>query len=222
MNIIAFDAGRATFLFPVEEMTPLEGYDTKYLLDKCRERYQFSAVPNLLASRAEIEKAGLKFETGRFQYKDGIVEIFQFDIYTDGLLAGAKTTEHAEAFLDDLIAWLIQECGFRPVASKMRRVFTSQVVIEFARPISALVPMHKKITDIITRSVAGSFDVQFSAVMSRIDFEFHDGSGIPRVPKVSIERRAGVSLDQSRYFSSAPLSTSRHIEVLQAIEDSSA
>lgn len=60
MEIVSFDTGRVTWLFPTEEFIPLGGADGMFIIHKIAERYEFRNPPGN-PTREEIDKNGLKF-----------------------------------------------------------------------------------------------------------------------------------------------------------------
>jgi hypothetical protein len=174
-----------------------------------------------ITTREDMAKSGLVFGMGRFQYQSQPLVISDFGVYNDGLAAVAEKTEWAEAFLEDVAAWVRSEFGFRELSSGLRKLYNSSVVVDFEASPSRLVANFKRIADLISdRSVTITGDRR-QMDFGRLDFEVDRGlGGLSVIPKFTIERRigTGVSFAQERYFSNAPMRTADHIATLEEIE----
>jgi hypothetical protein len=138
---------------------------------------------------------------GNFQTNGNPFVVTDFAVYTDGLVAAAERSEWADAFLDDVTSWVKKEFGFREISSGIRKLYSSTIIVDFDTSPATLVRHLKEIADFISdRAVPGP----------------------ATPPKFTIERRAGVSFGQERYFSAAPMKTAHHVEALEKIERISA
>ena len=218
MRLIAIDSARATLLFPLEEVFPLDGLDSKAVLTGIAQRYEFAKYPSL--DQGEIGDAGLKFETGRIKRADKYVDATHLDIYRDGIVATAGTTDTAEEIINDLMQWLRTEFKFRSAQSSAMMYFMSHVVIEFDASPHLIIADHDRLSGRISSKVSKYFPLAGASHFVRLDYELEGQSadGL-QVPRFVIERRPGVPLDRRRYFSSAPLMTQEHIELLNEIEE---
>ena len=212
MKVIAFSSGTLVSLFPLEAFTPLDGINERQVIDAIGQRYNFGSIPNL-SSRAEVEKAGLVFEFGFFTMDLGDVTINRLSIHNDGVVVRADKTEYAEAVFDDLKNWLIEDYRCRRIISTP--LVLSEVVVDFERPVSKVIANYGKIADVILASVNDNRDA-IAANFGALVIEFESES--TTVPKFIIERREGSSVEDERYFCSAPLTTERHLQVLRELE----
>jgi hypothetical protein len=113
LRIIVFESARVTKLFPLEETVPLGGGDTREILNKIKSRYDFARAPDPAnITREEIVKNGYRFESGRFAFHNEWVSITNLSIYSDGIVANASRTEHAEYLVDGLISFARMTFGF--------------------------------------------------------------------------------------------------------------
>ena len=222
MRVISLESGRVTLLFPFEETVPLGGVDGPVVVNAITEKYNFARPPDLSVPREELNKNGIKFENGRIDFEGGRVNIGSFTVYSDGIVVEANTTERASAFLDELIPWLRSKFGFRDFTTPTKQYFLSQIVVEFDRPIAKLISGYEKMATAINSELSQIYgQIQGPMDFARLDFEFDratTGLQTP-IPRFILERRAGVSFAQERYFAGAPMQTSRHIAVLESIEN---
>lgn len=212
MKIVTFSAGNLAALFRVEAFAPVSGLNEREMLGAIRERYNFGTAPNM-SSRAEIQQTGLVFDLGFFNAKDGEITIHNLSIHNDGVVVRTNRTEYAEAFFDDLTTWLIHEYSCRRVPTQSR--YLSEIVVEFEQPIANALNNYNELTSLILSSVTENREAA-AAALNSLSIEFV--SGADAIPKFVIERREGTTIEDKRYFCSAPLTTEQHLKVLEAIE----
>ena len=215
MNIVAFSSGSFIALFSLEAFTPLGGLNERRTVDSIRERYKFVSSPDMSTSRAGLEQTGIVFEWGVHETAAGQVPISRLSVHNDGVVVRSNKTEHAETFFNDVTSWLIEEHGCRPVL-KTSPLYVSEMVVDFAAPISEIISNYEEIVDVLVSSMDKSREVK-AAAFSALSFEFSTNDSMSTA-KFLIERRVGTTVDDERYFCSAPLTTERHLEVLQKIE----
>ena len=214
MNIVAFSSGSFIALFPLEAFTPLGGLNERRAVDDIRERYKFVSSPNLSSSRAELEQTGIVFERGVHETAAGQVTINRLSLHNDGVVVRSNKTEHAEEFFNDVTSWLVEEHGCRQV--RINPLYVSEIVIDFEAPVSNMIDNYTEIANLLLSHIEKSRGVKV-AVFGALSFEFVTNDSM-ETPKFIIERRVGTTVGDERYFCSAPLTTERHLEVLQEIE----
>jgi hypothetical protein len=147
MNIVSYDLAKTTLLFALEEVAPLGGINTANVITGIVTRYNFAKYPDTNTSREELGKIGLKFEDGSFM--GGTINIAEFSIFRDGIVAGAKTTDEAESFIGDMLQWMRNTYKFREFINVPVRRFISQIVVEFDGKLVKLINQHASIINII-------------------------------------------------------------------------
>ena len=219
MKIVSFESARVTWLFPIEEFVPAAGANNPSVLALIAQRYNFSIVPTT-TTREDMNKNGLVFGMGHFQHAGQHFVVTDFAIYSDGLASVAEKSEWAVAFLEDVVAWVKAEFGFREVSSGIRKLFHSTVVVDFDTPPSKLVQGFNRIADFISSRAITVFPDKKPMDFARLDFETDKRAlaGQVMVPKFTLERRQGVDFSQERYFSAAPMTTADHLATLEEIE----
>jgi hypothetical protein len=219
LRIISFDSARVTWLFPLEEFAPATS-NPGVVLAGIASRYNFTRTPTI-TTREDIANNGLVFGLGHFQFSGETIGISDFIIYNDGIVAISQKTEWAEAFLEDIFSWVKENFGFRDLSSGIRKMYASNLVADFDSPLSGLISNYEAISGIITSRTITIMRDRKPMQFSRLDFEVDRrtlDSGQVALPKFVLERRSGVSFEQERWFSVAPMHTAQHIEVLAEIE----
>jgi hypothetical protein len=218
MKIIAYDACRMSVLFPVEEVAPVGGAPLDAIVASVAARYQFAKLPDLNASKTELDKSGIKFERGVLE--GTAINISDFTVFSDGIVVTAQTTEDAEVFWLDVWAWLRQGHGFRDFSTPPELRFVSQIIVEFERPLSAFISHFTNISSKVSNILGSIYDCPVPVGFARIDLAFDKvgSKSSLNVPPFIIERRVSIPFDRERYMCGAPMRTRDHISVLEDIE----
>jgi hypothetical protein len=219
LRVVSFESSRVTQLFPLEEFAPVAGTDSPSVLSQIAQRYGFSIIPSI-TTRDDLNTKGLVFGMGHFQFEGQPFVISDFGVYTDGIVAVSERSEWSEAFLADVTSWVKNEFGFREISGDVRTLFNSTIIVDFETSPSNLLKNFQQITQSINERAVLLTAEKRQMDFARLDFEV-DKRTVPghiALPKFVIERRAGVDFAQERYFCSAPMRTSDHLEVLQEIE----
>lgn len=176
------------------------------------ERYSFQGLP----TAAEIlEGEVLHFRHGHF---DG--NAFDLSIYNDGVIVkSASNTAFLEQVLEDVLGWAIAELGFVETTVQPKQVFfESSVVISMDLGVRS---------EILTKIAGRLANYQKQYGLRGSNFELagvaiasDNTAYVGRKPTgFTIARRANVPFSSGIYYSSAPLKTDDHLDLLQAIEN---
>jgi hypothetical protein len=218
MEILSLESGRATWLFPTEEFAPLGGTDEMAIIQAVVDRYKFTTYPEK-PNREEISKSGLKFQTGAFEFEGKRSGIAEFGFYSDGLVALSNTTEHSNAFLEDIIEFAKANFDFRSPRSEIKKVFVSTVIVEFEKSIAHLLTQHAALLSLVGDYLNAPQKTSHDIEVMRLDLALDDStvasSGRPRL---ILEARGTVPLGRKRYYSNAAIHTNSHIQMLTRIE----
>jgi hypothetical protein len=219
MNLISLESGRTTWLFPVEEIIPLGGADGPKIIAAISSRYKF-AHPPANPAREDIDKNGLKFAGGQMLHEGKLANIAEFVVFNDGIIAVSSSTELAESFLQDIFAFLVSEFEFRAISSDVKKVHISTVVVEFNTSLNQFVQGHTAEMAVIGKHLNSIDNTDFSVEVNRLDFVLNKDPEFrpPNIPRLTIEKRAQTQFSQHRYFSSAPIDTAKHLEILERID----
>lgn len=215
MDLVSTEHGQAFQQFYAEEVRPLSGTYLPDLLRTIVERYAFTAVPTLDQAATE----GAKFKTGRLIQGSHLIEIKDLGVFSDGVLAVCWNTDDAKIILDDLIMLAKNTFGFRHAITNFPIRFVSSVVVEFNESLDHALRMFQELRHDLERLVHNAYGLSAEIVASRVTLA-SDPTTLPPHTTVdfTIERRAGMPFSLNRYFSSAPLSTTSHLELLASLE----
>jgi hypothetical protein len=200
----------------MEEIRPFSGIYLPGLIAAIAERYGFAVVPNL----ADAAQQGAKFREGRFTMDDSFIAIKELGVYNDGIIVAAWNTDDADAIIDDVMNWTSETLKLREPILRPNRRYVSSLVVEFDISLDRAFAMFAEFIRTYGEVLKRAYDWEFPVAAARIAFSA-DRTLMP--PHTSadlvIERRAGVPFSENRYFSSVPLRTRAHLELLKTFED---
>lgn len=205
---------RSIWLFDVFDLNPL-GLSLFPFVEALGSRYRFAKVPSRIDD-FDFNKEVI-YEEGRFETPDGPLQA-DLSIYHNGLVATTRhSTEAADTFLEDLLYWAAEDhrLAYSPGVVK-RRTYLSTVEVECNRRLAS-------ICDKLGAFAQGIQAVESSAGQP-LRFELggfvlrHDPIEASSPLAFTFERREGKPFSEHRYHSSAPVSTSEHIELLSKLE----
>ncbi|HXK28009.1 MAG TPA: hypothetical protein VJ646_07125 [Candidatus Binatia bacterium] len=214
MKLISVKLAREVWLFPLRDLNP-QGKYLMPLLAKLIQRYRFANIPNI--PDAIKANQGLLLGAGAFTDKKyGEVSV-DLAIHADGVVGDTRAnTEATDAFLGDVLKWVVEEEGLRP-PKDMKKQYLSEVYIESERPISALNPRLNKVAKLLSSKVSGFDPTTFD--VAGIIFGSTTGAYEKPLP-FRIEREINVPYTQNRYYSAAQLATNDHLEVIKLLIES--
>jgi hypothetical protein len=217
MRLISPESGQTLHLVRLEELKPANG--TVFppdLINGIVARYGFTEKPRDIPDAIQN---GYKFAIGRIYLQEKHIFISKLDIYGDGVICICSDTISADMVIDDLIVWSRTAFKLSNPLTGMRRSYTSSVVVEFDRPMDSLVNGFARITAAISEAYGAQGGYAGGLYLWRMSFMADPQLGASANPtQFILERRAGAPADRQRYFSSAPLPTDKHLQLLQRIE----
>lgn len=189
------------------------------LVEAIVERYNFRSSP----TPEQLATAPANFHFGKIE-RDGktiIVEqllVTYMEARVTSVGATTKTsTGDSMFFLTDLLNWAHEKFGI----DKTRQFpdfFHSMLELEFERSLIRFEdfrPIGQAITNLVRGYGFKASDFELSGIQISLD---PTTQVLPNLTPFSLERRAGASFRENRYFSQAPLRTDDHMWVISEIE----
>jgi hypothetical protein len=129
-----------------------------------------------------------------------------------------SSTENSEKVLNDILA-LAHEV-FGAAIKPLRQSFMSQFIFRSDMRLATLNPVVPKIATVLSERASADLKHPFSYEPTAILLNV-DTSQTKTAPAMfTIERRAEIPFAENTYFSSAPLRTAEHIEIVKEFEAS--
>ena len=184
--------------------------------DGLRDRYKFLQLPTNI-EEYDFQR-GVIFAGGVFN-KDKLIE--QLRIHNNGVYCAARQpTEVIQQFIDDVFEWVIQDFGITFDYHDPPNVFAmssleveSDVCHTSAR--NAFSVIGEKITALLESY--GQEVPKFEPTSLMFHCDETRVTGI-KPTKFTFERREGRLFDEKLFFSTAPLKTADHLELLNELE----
>jgi hypothetical protein len=221
MKLISTELGRVVRLVPADEYRPIGGFHGPTGFRLLAERYSFGYSPDLRRPWDELNKEGFKFQQGKFVHGNKTINVTDFTIYPDGLVVTAFTTDEAELFLSDVLAWGKEVFGIRDaVTDKHRTLYLSHVVIEFGASPNVLLNGFSRISERLSGLLHSNYGITAPVQLSSLCLNY-DKTETPawaNIAQFVLERRVNQPYAANRFYSEAPLRTLDHLAFLEVIE----
>lgn len=205
------------------------------VIKKLQERYGFVQVPTSW-EQCDVTK-GVEFRHGRFKIKESLtanrpstisnatneIVIDVLRIYAQGVQVDTKAfVEDADLFLDDLIAWSIQEFdGIILDQPKVIKWFSSEVEVQLDNQLHSLFKklnrLGGEITDCLKNYDHPTPAFQVSGFVIHCDMT--ESRDILPPTKFLVERRETQPYSSNLFYATAPLKTSDHLKLLEKLEN---
>jgi hypothetical protein len=212
MKLLGFENTRLTELFlasRVEGQPYLPAAITQLV-----ERYKFAEFPSKLGEGG-AERAS--FKHGLFQGS----AIETFDVYRDGIIVESKSpSDLLDAFINDICSWMADAIGLKRIETHaISKNYESHLVFESSAPLFKALDGLTTVSDFVANALKATTGLE--AEFQAIGFGFAPDnsliSGMKPIP-FRVERKAGVEFQMNYYYSSAPLTTAKHLAALERLE----
>ena len=177
------------------------------------EKYGFLESPKTLGD-FDVSK-GITFLHGYFENR---VVIDKAALYNNGILVETKsTTDDCVSIIDDLISWANQNANFILEENhSLQRLYLSHFEVEVAVDLQMISEKFQMLSDEINRFMISYGEIGRDYSLSSLEFQLDPARAGPTPFK--FERRANQPFASKLYFSSAPLRTQDHMELLELLE----
>jgi hypothetical protein len=217
MKLLAVMSARAIWLVKVSRLNP-RGRSLMPAVIGLAERYKFSKVPQL--TTLTVRPLDLRFENGVFEGADGGPIAINLSIYDDGLIADTRaSTDESDRFLEDALTWASDEHGLPGHAELgVERLYSSELMIDIDLTANVFNRRFSAFAEKLQRGISNNPGTP----MEFIALSFGpDPAKTQRAAPFRIERLQNTSFGKREYYSSAPVSTSEHVGLLEEMERAS-
>lgn len=174
-------------------------------------RYRFQSFPERF-----VPNQAIKFEYG-VQEIDGItISINSLDIYSDGVSITTHNTDDADIILEGFLDWVINTYGLKQPRTLTPRRYQSRIVVDLSA--SAGQSLIKGFQD-VSRIIANRLGAGEQLLeVTQLSIGPNPPAQYPFLHTWILQPRITQPHVHNRYYSSAPLSTKEHFDMLQEIE----
>jgi hypothetical protein len=234
MKLVHPRLARSIWLFDMRDLNP-KGKDlTSDLIEWIKESYGFVTAPdpnnptlvsppNPVTTGAQAPivpqgPGGLVFQKGHFQAHEEIfIEISSLTMYSDGVVVDtASSTDDADQFAKDLLESAARAFALAYDAETVRkRLYLSELIVRSDIALEVLNPHLNAFTERLSGAFSNGSTPKFK--VGGISFWTEPNeAGNSKV--FTLERQAGKSFMEQRYYSQAPLPTKQHLVLLEDLE----
>jgi hypothetical protein len=217
MKLLSVALARSVWLVFLNDLNPkgkkLYPSMSSFLLDT----YKFSKYPNL--DEDLDESKGLVFSDGEFTNANGELLTIKFTIFNFGLVAeNVSSTTDTDYFLETLISQLKEDIlDIEDYDSITRgRDYLSQLYFTTDKSLDLINPKMRSISEYLEKNLSYGEGARYQ--LATLNF-WADPTQARNPLNFVIERQAAIPFNENRYFSSVPLQTHQHIEILNILED---
>ena len=214
MKLLSITATHMTELFQVTR--PGNQPHLPQLAAALVERYSFAGSPTSLA---DLTGKRIEFTHGVFQ--NGSIE--KLDVYDDGIVIAARApSDYIEAFLEDFMHWLKEDLGMEVgVSREITRIYERELVVELDPNVMNVLEQLNGIGEKLSKMIAENCGMKVDCHALGFGYSSERASNRGLTPiSFRLERRLASDFDVNQFLSSAPLTTSQHLELLESIEGS--
>lgn len=213
MRLAAMGLARSIWLFPNVEFNP-KGLSLMPCLQFLLEKYKFLKFPTGEELKSQQQ---YKFEDGIFSGPDGQPLWVSFSVYSDGVVADTRSsTDDTDNFLHELLTTLSQHFGFVPYEKIIRKKgYSSEVFVEMEEGFSVFTERFGSFLQEIQANVTTDNAIPFE--VAGITFQ-QDPSKLNGTYAFKLERASNAPYKDRRYYSIAPMSTNKHVQMLEKLE----
>ena len=213
MTILNVKTARAIWLVDSRDLNP-HGIDILPILAAIKDRYNFQTFPKSVEEANENDPKGIVFMNGSFAAGSARHTVAKATMYGDGLVVeSALSTDFCEAFLADALNFLSSQFGltFRPDMVHTK-IYTSELIVRSDKDMDRLFAPLTAIRDQLNSLTGHCFEP------TGFGFSIDTQASTARPAPFRFEREINKPFGQRRYYSSAPLQTSQHEDLLRQME----
>ncbi|MCY4460407.1 MAG: hypothetical protein OXC26_08440 [Albidovulum sp.] len=212
MKLLGIEMSRVTALF--QATRPKGQFYRPYFAAKVAERYRFGSAPQTIA---ELERPKIEFRHGLFE--DSAIETFE--VYNDGIIVTSRSdTDFIDAFIDDLATWLTNDHGLFIIETHtVRQMYDSSLLVETDRNVFQPFESYAEILKLIEKSLKESsgLGVEFQNYGFTLAADQTQISAM-KPNLFRLERKEGIEFSRHQLYSTAPLKTKQHLDILDRLE----
>lgn len=214
MQLAAVQLARFYGLIQAEDLNKSGTVYFPELTNALVERYGFIKYP----SKAEDfeNSKGIEFEGGR----DGKRVITKLSILDNGIyLDTSIDTSASEAIWFEMMGWASDKLGisFDPAMVK-RRAYVSQLTFYSDVSVLETNPILSEIGNLLTTEVEANYGQRLEYEPTALAVGYDAQTVKLGTAPFNVQRREGVLFDENKYFSTAPVKTEIHLDILEGLE----
>jgi hypothetical protein len=218
MNIVSYINANTLRFIAQDEFLP-EGQSSMFAFaNPIAQRYGFQAHGESQTA-ASVGILSPAFQAGVFNFENVPVPIMSLEFLPARITATCSTSEQSNAFMDDLIEFLVTHYKFRKPSREIQKFEVSALVIDFGPQFLEKISVIGKILTTLNKFSSDASSLHAPMDIQGIRFAGTNSKHGQIVNMhYALEVRAGRPLGTNWLFSQAPLPTKSHVALLADIE----
>ena len=212
MKLLAIEMSRVTALFRMER--PSGQPYLPHIAAQLAERYRFSGAPH---SFADLGGSKVEFKHGLFEGN----AIDMLDVYNDGIIVSSRSdSDCIDMFIGDLGLWLNSAHDVSVVETHtVNKMYESTLLVESEREIFRPLDDFSTVARMVESALKESsgLEIQYQNFGISLSADQSQNPFLKPMP-FRFERKEGIEFSRHQFFTTAPLKTKQHLEVLTQLE----
>jgi hypothetical protein len=212
MNLLGIDMSRLTVLF--HSTRPQGQIYLPHAVQAISNRYTFVLFP-----KSVDEIVGNRLEMAQGLFEGSAID--KIEIYPDGMVISSRSdTNFIDRFFADITNFMAEEFGLSAIRTKtVDRIYDSSLMVESEKGLLHFLDGLATIGGMISSGLKhnSTLSLEYEPFGLMLAADQTTNSDLKPVP-FRIERRVLSDYLFNQYISTAPLTTSQHMEVLNALE----
>lgn len=212
MKLLAIEKSRVVSLYRMER-TVGQVYFPEFAA-QVAERYRFNSGP---LSVGDIIGDKAEFKHGLFEGN----AIDALDIYNDGIIVASQSdSAFIDNFIHDFNSWLEKDRGISFIETHtVSKIYESILLVETGQDIFKSFDAYASILPLIETALhdASNLKVKYENFGLVLSADHTLNPALKPIP-FRFERKEGIEFSRRQYYTTAPLKTRQHLEILERLE----
>lgn len=213
MKNISIKLARSIWLCPIQDINPKGLRLDIILIPALLETYRFRTYPK--TTEVHNLADGIKFGGGEFIIDDEYPIDVSLTIYSDGIVVDTRySTSKSNAFVEHIDHILSPIEKIQSIKSTVReKLYLSQIYFSSEMSLETINPKMRTISEYLSENVESNKKFELGALSFWPD-QYLNKNPTP----FTVERVAGEKFSENKYYSAAPLTTNKHLEIIEGLE----
>jgi len=218
MKLLSIALARSVWVGQMNDFNPKGRNVPSLIVPFLLDTYKFKKYPLPTDDLSDATK-GIVFEFGEFRNSDGDLLSIKLTLFNFGVMAETtSSTPDSDFFLEALLTKLHENFRIPHYNNVIRnRDYLSQLYVSTENKLEIINPKLKTISEYLEKDVFAYNKKVPSYQLSSMSYWADPVNAITPLNFV-FERQEKIPFSENRYFSSAPLQTDQHLELLDKFE----
>lgn len=211
MELLSVIKARSIWIFDFGELNPRGKRIHNELFQWLREKYSFTKSPSSVDDLDETK--ALAFLDGIFQASASDVVAIDLKIYSDGFVVDSRSsTKVSDSFIEEVLTNAAKDLGLAYTSKLIqKKLYLSELNVSCKSALQTLNPKLSAFTNKISQLVNREVELASIGFWSE---QKTPGQFFP----FRFERKLNAAFSEDRYYSTAPLQTEDHLNLLDELE----